>query len=191
MLHHRKPNRLRGFNYAQDRLYFITSCVQDRVRVFGEIIAHQMILNEFGLIADRQWQWLENQYPYVRVHAHIVMPDHVHAIVEINRDLIPLRTGRDLSVQESNMKIKSLSELIGAYKMTSSKQIHLIQAEGRVGSQPNPTYPYKSFSWQRSFHDRIIRSHEEYVRIAEYIKRNPEMWQGKEKCSGDILMGSK
>lgn len=180
MLHHRKPNRLHGFNYAQDRLYFITSCVHDRVCIFGEVIANQMILNECGMIADRQWYWLENQYPYVRVHTHIVMPNHVHAIIEINRDLFPnVRTGRDQSIRdlslhsESNIKIKSLSELIGAYKTTSSKQIHLIQT-------PDGSYPYQSFCWQRSFHDRIIRNQKEYERIVTYIDQNPLSWSQDE-----------
>jgi hypothetical protein len=147
--------------------------------VFGEVITHQMILNECGIIADRQWHWLENQYPYVRVHNHIVMPNHVHAIIEINRDLIHawnpdvyVGTGRDLSLHihpDSNIKIKPLSELIGAYKTTSSKQIHRIQA-------PDESYPYQSFRWHRSFHDRIIRNQKEYRRIAAYIDRNPTAW---------------
>ncbi len=164
MLHHRKPNRLREFNYAQDRIYFITTCVHDRVCVFGEVAANQIILNECGIIADRQWPWLESQYPYVRVHTHIVMPNHVHAIIEINREFIQL---------EQYIKIKPLSELIGAYKTTSSKQIHRIQA-------PDESYPYQSFCWQRSFHDRIIRNQREYGRIVTYIDQNPLSWSQDE-----------
>lgn len=32
------------------------------------------------------------------------------------------------------------------------------------------------FIWQRSFFDRIIRNEKEYLRIKEYIKNNPKMW---------------
>ena len=185
----RKSNRLRGFNYAQDRLYFITTCVQDRACIFGEVIPakfrdqyaidggttqkHIMVLNECGTIAQQQWYWLEQQYMYVRLHAHIVMPNHVHGVIEINRDLILGHRIHGPGDQSENIKIKSLSELIGAYKTTSSKQIHLLQAEDK-------SYPYQSFRWQRSFHDHIIRNQKEYNRIISYIEKNPDSWHRDE-----------
>jgi REP element-mobilizing transposase RayT len=30
--------------------------------------------------------------------------------------------------------------------------------------------------WHRHFHDHIVRDHEEYVKIADYIKNNPVKW---------------
>ena len=38
MIHERKPNRLKGYDYTNDNLYFVTSCVHDRICCFGEII---------------------------------------------------------------------------------------------------------------------------------------------------------
>ncbi len=32
------------------------------------------------------------------------------------------------------------------------------------------------FAWQARFHDRIIRNHQEYVRINNYIVNNPANW---------------
>jgi hypothetical protein len=66
------------------------------------------------------------------------------------------------------LKIKSLSELIGAYKTTVSKQIHLAGEE--------------RFNWQKSFHDRIIRNEMEFGRIINYIDENPSNWK-KEKLN--------
>lgn len=168
MFRQRKPNRLRGFNYAQDRLYFITTCVHDMLCVFGEVVSGRMILNECGMIADQQWHWLEDQYPYVRIHTHMVMPNHVHAIIEINRKFVPVQ-----DPSTSHIKIKPLPELIGAYKTTSSKQIHLIQAK-------DGSFPYQSFRWHRSFHDRIIRNEKEYGRMVTYIDQNPRLWSKDE-----------
>ena len=51
---------------------------------------------------------------------------------------------------------------MGAYKTTSSKQIHLL---GNV-----------DFKWQRSFHDHIIRDENSYHRISDYIINNPAKW---------------
>ncbi len=64
----RKPNRLNGYDYSKDNLYFVTSCVHDMVCCFGVVVAGagrdlslrepQMILNEYGKIAEQQWYWL-------------------------------------------------------------------------------------------------------------------------------------
>ncbi|MCE1199841.1 MAG: transposase [Marinilabiliales bacterium] len=213
----RKRNRLRGFDYTSDNLYFVTECVQDRDCCFGEIgtIQHEtnhdnstgdkviganhpeMVLNQYGLIAAQQWNWLAKQYPYVVLHAFVVMPNHIHGIIEINRASMgnDVGTGRDLSHihYQTNLsdiippnddpvaigdghdrdrdhhppydllpKIKSLSELMGAYKTTVSKMIHLSG--------------YTGFAWQRSFYDHIIRDENEFRTISDYIKNNPIKW---------------
>ena len=75
-IHHRKSIRLKGYDYSQAGLYFITICVQDRKCLFGKIvgasladaqnadaqnddgqpqgIAPTMELNDFGKIAHQQ-----------------------------------------------------------------------------------------------------------------------------------------
>lgn len=152
-----------------------------------------MTLNACGQIAEEQWYWLEEQYLYVKSHAFIVMPNHMHEILEINREFISNQhhpsvwTTRELSVQigkgrdlnrESSlhtdgMKIKTLSELMGAYKTTVSKHIHLLtDAKG--------SNPYADFRWHRSFYDHIIRSEASYNRIMGYIYMNPSNW-GRDK----------
>ncbi len=133
MLPNRKPNRLKGYDYSQDNLYFVTSCVQARACCFGTITDGKMTLNEYGQIAEQQWHWLGGQYRYVVLHEFVVMPNHIHGIIEINRSILGtgnLGTG-DVGVLEGcnptiPIKIKSLSELMGAYKTTSSKKIHLL-----------------------------------------------------------------
>ena len=158
----RKQNRLAGYDYSKDNLYFVTSCTQDRVYHFGVIENGKMNLNKNGIIAQKQWFWLEKQYKYVILHQFVVMPNHIHGIIEINRNYVG--TGRDLSLQHNRdtIKIKSLSELMGAYKTTASKQIR------KLGNT--------DFSWQRSFHDYIIRTLNDYERISTYVINNPKKW---------------
>lgn len=184
----RKRNRMLGYDYSQNNLYFVTICVQDRRCCFGAIVgtgpdlsvhdensendknmahsensAHNgncyenaicqiMERNQYGTIAHDRLEWLEHQYEYVLLHSYIVMPNHIHAIIEIDSD----------TVSEQSIKIKSLSELVGAYETTSSKQIHLAGLSG--------------FAWQRSFHDHIIRNDASYERISNYIETNQERW---------------
>ncbi len=151
--------------------------------------------NEYGQIANKQWKWLAKQYPYVILHAFVVMPNHVHGVIEINRDMVVgtghdpspghdiAGTGRDLSPQLRDLspqlrdlspqlrdlsltlrreKIKPLPEIMGAYKTTVSKQIHLAG--------------YTDFGWQRSFHDHIIRDEKSFLTISKYITNNPLNW---------------
>ena len=65
MIKERKRNRLLGYDYSQDNLYFVTSCVKDRICCFGEIVNQQMVLNEYGLIAEKLRFWLREQYSYL------------------------------------------------------------------------------------------------------------------------------
>ena len=91
------------------------------------------------------------------------MPNHLHIIVEINRNKLLAGTDRELFVfRDEEMKIKSLSSLIGAFKTTSSKLIH----QGG----------FVDFAWQRSFYDHIIRNESSYQNISSYIDSNPEKW---------------
>ena len=179
----RKRNRKQDFDYSKDGIYFITACCKKRIHHFGEIINGEMQLNEFGIIAHNQILWIETQYTYVELHNFVVMPNHVHILFEIvgtGRDLSPhspeidyagissishgsslidgTRTGRDMSL----LKIKSISSLIGAYKTTSSKSIHL------AGNY--------DFFWQRSFYDSIVLVTEQYDATYNYITENPKRW---------------
>lgn len=78
------------------------------------------------------------------------MPNHLHILFEINK-------------KDCDLKIKSVSSLIGAYKTIVSKEIHFL---GDI-----------DFSWQRSFHDHIVRSESSYENIYNYITNNPENWE--------------
>ncbi len=184
----RKRNRLKGYDYSQDDLYFITICVKKMLCCLGNItppvrtgrdlspsssspsssssnhhlpsptsstqIQNQINeLNEYGEIVKNRLLWLAEQYRYVVLHNYVVMPNHVHAIIEIDSS----------KVVDKPIKIKSLSSLVGAFKTTSSKMIH------EAG--------FSSFAWHRSFHDHIIRSDKSYQIISDYIDQNPSKWQ--------------
>jgi putative transposase len=167
MLRDRKKMRMTRFDYSSEAFYFVTSCVKDRYHHFGEVVNQQMILNEYGKIAHNQWTWLYNQYSYIKSHAFVVMPNHIHGVIEI---IHPEGNGRDRSQSgdsqsgdSQSTKIKSLSELMGVNKTTSSKQIHLAGL--------------KSFLWQKSFYDNIIRDEQAFINIVNYIENNPKNWK--------------
>ena len=123
---------------------------------------YKVDLNQYGLIVEEKIHWLEQQYSYVVIHNYVVMPNHFHIILEIDSK----------KVADKEVKIKSLSSLLGAMKTTSSNLIH------KTG--------FDNFSWHRSFHDHIIRNEREYVFISNYIDMNPQKWFEDRFYSGQL-----
>jgi len=82
-IHHRRSIRLRGWDYGKPGNYFITICCQDKVCLFGEVVQGKMILNQAGKIAQECWLAIPQHYPNTTLHEFIIMPNHVHGIIEI------------------------------------------------------------------------------------------------------------
>ncbi len=168
--YNRKRLRLAGFDYSKPRYYFFTICVGLDSSQFGTIENKSMHLSQSGIIALERWIWLGNQYPYVDLISFVVMPDHVHGIIYINsnyyagcgRDHTLHNTGDNSIINYTQNKIKPLPELIGAYKTTVSKRIHL------AGDL--------KFKWHKSYYDHIIRNPGSLNIIKNYIDKNPENW---------------
>ena len=175
-IHRRKSIRLKGYDYSQAGMYFITLCVQDRLCLFGEVGNGEMILNDAGRVANACWLNIPEHFPSTVLHEHIVMPNHVHGIIEFvganhhspeNRSPEP-RANNDLCEPRANnhSPLRSPSKTIGSvvrgYKIGVVKWFRL---NGNLGN-----------IWQRNYHEHIIRNEQSYYRISEYILNNPKNW---------------
>ena len=104
------------------------------------------------------------------------MPNHVHGILIIDSEEVG--NGRDRFLQDNpTQKVKSLPELIGAFKTTSSKLIH----ESGLSI----------FKWQKSFHDHIIRNDKSLDRMRKYIHYNPLKWEYDQENQNEISIEQK
>jgi len=83
-IHNRQSLRLKGYDYSKKGLYFITIVTQDRARIFGEIKAGEMILNKLGKIAEEEWIKSIEIRNNITLHEYIIMPNHMHGIIQIN-----------------------------------------------------------------------------------------------------------
>ena len=81
-IHHRRSIRLKGYDYSQAGLYFVTICTQNRACLFGKIENGVMILNDAGRMVEKWFYELENKYPDKRCHVLVVMPNHFHCVIE-------------------------------------------------------------------------------------------------------------
>ncbi|MGE0268616.1 MAG: transposase [Candidatus Omnitrophota bacterium] len=150
----RKPTRLEHYDYSKPGYYFITVCTRNRKDWFGEIRDGKMMLNPCGEIVSQCWHDLPAHYPNLQLDQFVIMPDHIHGIININKNNV----GNGLKPFPT--KLHGLSEFVRAFKTFSSRGInHHLNGNGR-------------FHWQKSFHDHIIRDKQSLEEIRQYIIRN-------------------
>lgn len=84
-IHHRRSLRLKGYDYADAGIYFITICCQNKAHLFGQIVKGKMILNEYGIIAANEWLNTSNIPQNIELGEFVIMPNHIHGIIKITR----------------------------------------------------------------------------------------------------------
>ena len=185
-IHHRRSIRLKGYDYSQAGLYFITLCCYKRTCLFGDVVNGEMVFNEYGTIACNEWLNTPNIRKNVELDVFIIMPNHIHGIIIITGgggsrtpDQPPdtrkgglhppyMDKGECNSPQRSPQRspLRGPSQDIGAiirgYKSSVTKQLNLLNIAGTV--------------WQRNYWEHIIRIERSYQRISEYIINNPAKW---------------
>ncbi|MHC4874340.1 MAG: transposase [Planctomycetota bacterium] len=77
----RKSIRLKNYDYSQCGAYFITVCTDKKTCIFGDILNGKMILNNYGIIAERELLKINNEAD-VNLESYVIMPNHIHIIFE-------------------------------------------------------------------------------------------------------------
>jgi len=80
--------RLKNWDYGSSGYYFVTICVKNRERVFGNVDDNKMILSESGTIAEKFWLGIPVHFPFVKLDEFIIMPNHIHGIIIIDRETL-------------------------------------------------------------------------------------------------------
>ncbi len=171
-IHHRRSIRLKGYDYSQPGLYFVTICTQDRLPLFGKIKNRQMVLNDAGIMVKNWWNELSNKYPNIELHRHITMPNHFHGIIQIvGADLCVCPDDeRDGPILQGEHAGSPLQAMVQWFKtMTTNQYICNVKRFGWG--------PFKGKLWQRNYYEHIIRDEKSYNLLSEYIVNNPRNWK--------------
>lgn len=131
-----------------------------------------MILNDAGLMANSWWQKLPSKFPMVALDEFIIMPNHLHGIIQmIENDKVGTGQSACPSVDLKTKKgqahrlVPTLSDVIHWYKtMTTNAYIQGVKTQNWTR--------FEGHLWQRSFYDHIIRDDEGLKNIREYIHHN-------------------
>ena len=81
----RRSVRLKGYDYAGDGAYFVTSCAQNRACLFGNISDRQVVLNDAGQMLETVWNELAIRFFRLELDEFIVMLNHFHGILVLSR----------------------------------------------------------------------------------------------------------
>jgi putative transposase len=185
--HNRQTIRLAGYDYSKPGYYFITICIHDRKQnLFWDNIpaivgagsvgiepvgadskpAHLPHIahcppNQYAAIVEKTWLDLPNHISNIKLDEFIIMPNHVHGVIQITGDstragLEPAPTG--------NATVAGLPEIIRQLKTFSAKRINV---ERKTPGKP---------IWQRNYYEHIIRNKKSLYFIRQYIRENPLKW---------------
>ena len=141
----RKSIRLTSYDYSQAGVYFVTLCCYQRKHLFGYINQDGWHAAPLAFRVEQCWSHLPNRFLRLCLHSSIIMPNHFHALVELQ------------SVPDNHAV--SLSQIVGCFKSITARLI----------------LPQRL--WQRGYYEHVVRSEDDYQRIAEYIQNNRLNWQ--------------
>ncbi len=191
-IHHRRSIRLKGYDYSKEGLYFISICTQNRLCLFGEIEKGRMVLNDAGIMIKTVWHEIPEYYNGFNVHEFVVMPNHIHGIVQIISNPKPVGAGPracPMSTRACPDVDGQLQKRIGqpqgvAPTMSLSDIVHRIKTlttkRYTDGVKNNDWSLFDKKLWQRNYYEHIIRDEKSYYQISEYIQTNPLKWQNDE-----------
>ena len=147
IVHNRRSIRLKGYDYSQTGLYYITLCIKDRLCLLGKIENEKIVLNDAGVMVENEWLKVSQHFPNVKLHSYVIMPNHFHAIIEIfdgvanvGATLVVALPGVVINSSGATtrvaptMKNTGIGNIIGAYK--SIVTVEYIRGVDRYGWEP-------------------------------------------------------
>jgi putative transposase len=161
--------RLKNRDYGAPGNYFITICTQNRENYFGHVKwvapvgtqnfvflqTARVQLTPIGKISHQYWIEIPSHFPFVVLDEFIIMPNHVHGILVINKP-----NYQDLKPNTFGPQSQNLASTIRGYKAATKKYATVNGLE---------------FSWQPRYHDRILRL-DELDTCRKYIQNNATKW---------------
>ena len=140
----RTPHRLPADAYRGPGYFLITVVVHARRPLLGRLEAGQVVLSRSGEVVRDCLLEIPRHYPAIRVDEWVVMPDHLHVILDVHR---PLPAG--------------LPQAIGGFKAATTRRLNVTS---------HRTLPS---IWQKGFHDRRLSDAAALSAARLYVRSNP------------------
>jgi len=190
-----ESTRLQKWDYGWNGKYFITIVTKNHIHYFGMIDENrEMHLSEIGKIAEKYWYEIPAHFPFAILDEFIVMPNHIHGIVIIDKKHDKTKSsnekddgrgdgggvggGRDKACLVSMSTSMPSPQSPGQKRFRNPGKDNISSIFGSYKSviSNNAHKINPDFDWQSRFWDNIIRDETELNRIRYYIRNNPKNW---------------
>ena len=166
-LHDRQTIRIFNWDYRSPGYYFVTICSNERWQnPFGFIKNQYICLSEIGTITNQYWLNISKHFSHVVLHDYVVMPDHLHGIIQITNSVgtchgMSLQMGQNRYNKFGKPLSGSLGIIVNQFKSSVTRWCR------------KQNY---GFTWQPNYYERIIRTPKQLGSIRKYIVENPKNW---------------
>lgn len=184
----RKSIRLTNYDYSSEGVYFITICTENRHSFFGRVEDSKITYSEIGLIAHQYWLEIPNHFSHVELDDFVIMPNHIHGI--LNLDYSKMGTRHGVSLQQptrdpvgpchgmdlqsgSQIHFKNINQFSRPVKNSVSVIINQYKSSVKRWCNKNNL---ENFKWQPRFYEHIVRNSDSLDKIREYIGSNVLNW---------------
>ncbi len=163
--------RFRGYDYSRGAALFITIVTNPRRRLFGKIVNARLVKTQLGEEVEKALLHEAGQTRGIRLYKYVVMPDHVHFRVYVEKGL--------------NEPLKVLGGFVRRFKTWTTRCWKLqaglatLDEDGRLSLTPQvgaarleDRAPLGGL-WQQGYHDWLCLSEEMIAAVGRYIDYNP------------------
>ena len=158
MLAHKthKPNRLEGYDYGSEGVYFLTVCTDNRRNFLSRIVARGILdapeteLTPFGRAVEEALQHLDRAWGSIKVLKYVIMLNHIHILLHVT----------ETCASASRMPRATdavVPKFVSSIKRFTNRSCGICL-------------------WQKSYYDHIIRDEADYLKHLRYIEDNPAKW---------------
>jgi REP element-mobilizing transposase RayT len=136
-----------------------------------------MGLNEIGQLVQKYWVEIPNHFAFIELGNFVVMPNHVHGILIIDKNDMGTVDLVGSVVETPNLGVSITEKTMrtaAANKKWKPNTIGSIINQYKRICTINARKIHSDFAWQSRFHDHIIHDANEFERIQNYIENNPK-----------------
>ena len=172
-------------------IYFVTICSKDKQHIFGKIKDSIMILSDIGKIVEHWILDISNHHTNVELWNHVIMPNHIHMVINVGTQSPPVGTRYIASEQATqtagqNMGClraprhgepcedfhhnSSLAVVVGTFKAAVTRLMRT-----RCIASLRRQHQIQTV-WQPRYHEHIIRNQRAFENIMNYVDTNIEKW---------------
>ena len=180
-------------------IYFVTICSKDKQHIFGKIKDSIMILSDIGKIVERCILDISNHHTNVELWNHVIMPNHIHMVINVGTQPPPVGTRYIASAQPmqtagQNMGClraprhgepcedfhhnSSLAVVVGTFKAAVTRLMRTrcgLMRTRCIASLQQQQQQIQAV-WQPRYHEHIIRNQSAFENIMNYVDTNIEKW---------------